>query len=133
METCRNCGAELSPDIDWCGRCFTPVRRRARRDDELVVIPEARQTTFGVTEKLLFSLLVLAVGVTGFVALVPSTGTIGSTAWGAVSAFLATYTALGLLALWIAWRPPRRERPAEHRVVIGGEVIRVPDLSGRGF
>jgi hypothetical protein len=133
METCRNCGAELSPDIDWCGQCFTPVRRRARRDDEVVVIPEARRTAFGATEKLLFTLLVLAVGSAGYVALVPSAGTIGSTSWGAVSAFLATYTALGLVALWLAWRPARRERAPEHRVVIGGEVIRVPDLSGRGF
>jgi len=133
METCRNCGAELSPAIDWCGQCFTPVRRRARRDDEIVVIPEDRRSAFGVTEKLLFSALVLAVGGAGYVALVPSGGSVGSTAWGAIVAFLATYTALGLVALWLAWRPTRRERAPEHRVVIGGEVIRVPDLSGRGF
>jgi hypothetical protein len=24
MDTCGKCGAALSPDLDWCGRCFTP-------------------------------------------------------------------------------------------------------------
>jgi hypothetical protein len=26
-ETCSNCGAPLSPDLSWCGRCFAPVVR----------------------------------------------------------------------------------------------------------
>ena len=131
METCRNCGAELSPDIDWCGQCFTPVRRQ-RRDDELVVIPDVHDgTSFGIPEKLLFTALILAVGVVGFVGLVPAAGRIGSTAWAAVAAFLATYTALGLVALWLAWRPTPRDRRTEHIVVIGGTVIRVPDLTER--
>jgi hypothetical protein len=24
MDTCGKCGAALSPDLDWCGRCLTP-------------------------------------------------------------------------------------------------------------
>jgi hypothetical protein len=129
METCRNCGAELSPDIDWCGQCFTPVRRRARRDDEVVVLPDAAATSFGTVEKILFSLLVVAVGVVGFVGLAPVVGRIGTTAWGAVTAFLAIYTVLGVVALWLTWRPAARERRAEHIVVIAGTAIRVPDLN----
>jgi hypothetical protein len=129
METCRNCGAELSPDIAWCGLCFTPVPRQGR-DDELVVVPDVHDgRSFGVPEKLLFSALILAVGVVGFVGLVPAAGRIGSTAWGAIAAFLSTYSVLGLVALWLAWRPAPRDRRAEHIVVIGGTVIRVPDLT----
>jgi hypothetical protein len=129
METCRNCGAELSPDIDWCGQCFTPVRRWTRRNDDIVVVPDAREgRSFGIPERLLFSALIVAVGIVGFVALTPAAGRIGSTAWGAVAAFLATYTVLGLVALWLTWRPAPRERRPEHVVVIGGTVIRVPDL-----
>jgi hypothetical protein len=29
METCSTCGATLSPDLEWCGRCLTPVARSA--------------------------------------------------------------------------------------------------------
>ena|SRR2546428_3959879 len=25
MDTCRACGARLSEDLDWCGRCLTPI------------------------------------------------------------------------------------------------------------
>src|SRR5438094_10585837 len=132
MEICRNCGAELSPDIDWGGQCFTPVRRWARRDDEVVVVPDvSTRASFGVPEKALFSTLVVAVGVAGFVGLGPSAGRIGSTAWGAVASFLATYSVLGLVALWLTWRPAGREPRSEHTVVIGGTVIRVPDIPER--
>jgi hypothetical protein len=130
METCRNCGAELSPDIVWCGQCFAPAPPRAGRGDDLVVVPEARErASFGIPEKLLFTALILAVGVVGYVGLAPAAGAIGSTAWGAVAAFLATYTVLSVVALWLAWRPEPRDRRAEHVVVIGGAIIRVPDLT----
>src|SRR5439155_1986396 len=29
MDTCRSCGARVSPDLAWCGLCFTPVRADA--------------------------------------------------------------------------------------------------------
>lgn len=32
MDTCSNCGATLSPDLEWCGRCYAPVRRQAPSD-----------------------------------------------------------------------------------------------------
>jgi hypothetical protein len=25
-ESCASCGARLSPDVDWCGQCYQPVR-----------------------------------------------------------------------------------------------------------
>jgi hypothetical protein len=28
METCRRCGAQLSPELAWCGRCFAPIHVR---------------------------------------------------------------------------------------------------------
>jgi hypothetical protein len=28
MDTCRRCGAQLSPELAWCGRCYAPVPTR---------------------------------------------------------------------------------------------------------
>ncbi len=28
-QTCGACGARLTPDVDWCGQCLTPVQRPA--------------------------------------------------------------------------------------------------------
>lgn len=28
MDTCRRCGAQLSPGLAWCGRCYAPVPAR---------------------------------------------------------------------------------------------------------
>lgn len=34
MDTCLNCGAQLSPEIDWCGQCFDPVVRLPEASDD---------------------------------------------------------------------------------------------------
>ena len=41
LERCRTCGASLSPDIDWCGQCYTPVSSAEEREDDVIVVPEA--------------------------------------------------------------------------------------------
>ena len=132
METCRNCGARLSADIDWCGQCFTHVPRA--RASHVVVVPDIDRVPVDVGERLLFTALLVAFGIVAYVALVPVVDVVGSTIWGTVVSFLGLYTALGLVGLWLVWRPSPRargERPVEHEVVIGGTVIRVPDVAER--
>ncbi len=126
METCTNCGATLSTDIDWCGRCLEPVARPPR--PHLVLVPE---TPAPVAERLLFVLLVVVVGAAAYAALLPLVDRVGSPIWGIVTLFLGVYTIFGLVSLWVAWRPGRKVPVAEHEVVIRGEVIRVPDLPER--
>ena len=135
METCTNCGAALSPDIDWCGQCYTHVPRV--RAGDVVVVPDVAPTpSRGVAagEKVLLTALLVAFGIVAYVALVPVVDVVGSTIWGTVVSFLGLYTVLGLVGLWLVWRPApqgRPERPAEHAVVIAGTVVLVPDVAER--
>jgi hypothetical protein len=72
----------------------------------------------------------VAFGILAYLALVPVVDDVGSTIWGTVASFLGVYTVLGLVALWVSWRPEHGiERPAEHQVVTAGPVVRVPDLA----
>jgi hypothetical protein len=130
VETCSNCGAALSADIDWCGQCFTHVPRA--RAESVVVLPDLERSRALLAQKILLTALLVAFAVLAYVALVPVVDVIGSTIWGTVAFFLGVYTALGLVALWLSWRPapkPRAVRPAEHEVVIAGTVVRVPDFA----
>lgn len=126
VETCTNCGAMLSADIGWCGRCLEPVAMPSRPD--VVIVPQAPAPP---VDRLLFGLLVVAVGVAAYAALLPLVDRIGSPIWGVVALFLGVYTIFGLVSLGVAWRAGRREPVAEHEVVIRGDVIRVPDLPER--
>lgn len=130
METCSNCGAALSPDIDWCGQCFTHVPRP--RADTVLVLPDLDRSRTLLAEKMMLTGLLVAFGILAYVDLVPVVDVIGSTIWGTIAFFLGVYTALALVALWLAWRPapkPRVERLAEHEAVIAGTVVRVPDFA----
>ncbi|HUL85869.1 MAG TPA: hypothetical protein VLX89_10225 [Actinomycetota bacterium] len=75
--TCRSCGATLSPDLRWCGRCYTPIYElspRARlHDGDFISAPlaegghrphwsrwEKSATTLGPAGKIVASVLVVA-------------------------------------------------------------------------
>jgi hypothetical protein len=75
--TCRSCGATLSPDLRWCGRCYTPVYElspRARlHDGDFISAPlaegghrphwsrwEKSATTLGPTGRIVATVLVVA-------------------------------------------------------------------------
>lgn len=75
--TCRSCGATLSPDLRWCGRCYTPVYELAPRarlhDGDFVSAPlaegghrphwsrwEKSTTTLGPTGRIVATVLVVA-------------------------------------------------------------------------
>ena len=72
--TCRECGAALSPDLRWCGRCLAPVVEfapRARLEGGFVDTPrhdvhysrwKAGPTSFGPVGRILATLLVILLG-----------------------------------------------------------------------
>jgi hypothetical protein len=129
VETCSNCGAALSPDLDWCGQCLARVP--PARATAVVVLPDLNRARAMLGERILLTGLLVAFGIFAYVALVPVVDEVGTTIWSAVAFFLGLYTALGLVALWISWRPGRRRgaRPAERELVTAGTVVRVPDLA----
>jgi uncharacterized membrane protein YgdD (TMEM256/DUF423 family) len=128
VETCSNCGAALSPDLDWCGRCLTHVPRA--HATAAVVLPDLDRSRALLAERILLTGLLVAFGIFAYVALVPVVDEVGTTVWSTVAFFLGLYTALGLVALWLSWRPkPRRARPAERELLTAGTVVRVPDLA----
>jgi hypothetical protein len=135
MERCRNCGARLSADIDWCGQCYRTVRPSG--SERVVTIPDIDghpRLAFGLPERLLFSALLVAYGVVAYAALLPEVGRAGSTTWGVLITFLGVTTALSVVALWITWREQRSAQQPEpaapkHVVAIGGTVFRVPELA----
>lgn len=131
MEKCSNCGATLSPDLAWCGQCLTPVVR-ARATDTLIVVPDLGAARVKLAERILLTALLIAFGIVAYLVLVPVVDGIGTVIWGTVASFLGIYTVLGLVALWVSWRPaPRRaaQGPTVREVVIGGSVVRVPEAS----
>jgi hypothetical protein len=85
VDTCKSCGAALTPDLEWCGRCFAPVARdqpaggeeapmwiRTQRR-ERVTFEEAAYsrwkagpTSFGGFGRILLTLLLLAGAVVGY-------------------------------------------------------------------
>jgi hypothetical protein len=102
LERCRRCGATLSPDIDWCGQCYTPTREPER----VIVVPEAETgppVPIGV--RLLFSALVVVFGAAAFVALDRIVDETGTGAWATAILFLGAYAAIGIVAILTAWRP----------------------------
>ena len=130
METCSNCGATLSADIDWCRQCYTPVDRD--RPEPTLVLPDLERSRSLLAEKILLTALLVAFGTVAYLALVPVVDDVGSTIWGTVASFLGVYTALGLVAMWLSWRPAptaRGGRRAEYEVMTAETVVRVPDVA----
>ncbi|HEX9121855.1 MAG TPA: hypothetical protein VF984_00615 [Actinomycetota bacterium] len=133
METCWNCGAKLSPDLEWCGQCYTvvkvrgPLSRERDPSQRVIRLPEAETkptvvrstpTSVGIVGKLFYTILIVGVGVAISVALDAWVISAGRAAFGLLVAVVGAYSALGLVLLWYTWRPAGR------RVVrVGGEVV----------
>src|SRR5262249_42626004 len=121
LERCRTCGASLSPDIDWCGQCYTPVSATEERDDDLVVIPDASDpVTVAVGApapmlwvKLVMTALLVGFGALAFAWLQELIDVAGTPAWAFALFFLVTYAALAVVVLALVWRPERRSRSGE--------------------
>jgi hypothetical protein len=130
VETCSNCGATLSADIDWCGQCYTHVPRA--RANTTIVMPDLERRRSLLAERILLTALLVAFGTLAYLALVPVVDDVGSTIWGTVASFLGVYTALGLVALGVSWRPAptaRGGRRAEYEAMTAETVVRVPDVA----
>ncbi|HZD81007.1 MAG TPA: hypothetical protein VE646_13335 [Actinomycetota bacterium] len=137
METCWNCGAKLSPDVEWCGQCYTvirlqgplgrerdPSRRLVRLPDTQAKATVARSTatSVGIVGKLIYTALIVGAGVGIYLGLDTWVISAGRAAFGLLVAVVGAYTVLGLVLLRYTWRPSRR------LVHVGGEVLSV----GRG-
>jgi ribosomal protein L40E len=144
---CGKCGAHLSPDVDWCLRCYRPVlRHRAREGDRpefpdyvryvptppsrrLLVVPEAGSkstiarfgsSTFGLVVRLLVTAAMVALGLGARALASGWTGSLGSMALAFTVILLGIWAIVAGPVLWSTWRP---ERP---RVLwAGGEVLSV--------
>ncbi len=123
MEICRNCGARLSPDIDWCGQCFTPVERA--RAAELIVLPDADRRAaraIGIAGKLFYTALVIAFGVAAWAELRVLLTPQGTLKWGVSVLFLGILASFALVGLVLVWRPAPAG-PRRSVIVVGGETI----------
>jgi len=107
VDACRNCGAKLSPDAEWCGLCLTPVHEPEREQPTQrlrpgVLRPEAKPVpqysrwkggpnSFGPVTKIVVTIFV--------VALFPFGGYYGTR-----TLYLVGYAPIAVLILWGLWR-----------------------------
>jgi len=147
MRTCRKCGARLSPDVDWCLRCYRPALRHSAAEahrpefpddvryvpaappERAVVVPEARigttiarlgPATIGLALNLLVTALMVAIGLGVRALAFVWTDTLGSIALAFTAILLGVWAIVAAPVLWSAWRP---QRPYVLRVE--GEVLSV--------
>lgn len=85
MDACPSCGASLTPDLEWCGRCFAPIvrdggtaaeeppmwirtQRRERVDFEGAAYSRWRSgpTSFGALGRVVMTVLVLLGAIVGY-------------------------------------------------------------------
>lgn len=142
MNKCSRCGATLSPQISWCGQCYSPVEPAyepallretaawtndirivpaAAQADRVVVIPEsppksllgAGPTTVGILGKLLISAVLIGFGVAAFLLAGEWVAIVG-TPGNALRMFLTVvYSALTVIVLRFVWRFERPTRLTE--------------------
>ncbi len=134
METCRACGARLSPGIGWCGRCYTS-KVPARRSEPVIVLPEAKPslwragpTTFGLFGKLVVTALMAAIGVAAYGLAAAWVEVTGSAGLAFVLFIVAVYSFVAFVILRSVWRfePPSRQPLTvlhERIVRIGNERV----------
>jgi hypothetical protein len=126
MATCRVCGAELSPELEWCPQCLTPIAEpagAAAAPESLVPAGSAGVSdggvyskpptsvlrggpnSFGIVGKLIFTAIALAGGYALY-----RTGHVivdfyGGGGLGLVWLFVGIYVVVVVLVLWNVWRP----------------------------
>jgi hypothetical protein len=148
MDTCLKCGAGLSPNVDWCLRCYRPVLRLGAADADrpefpddvryvlaphpkrAVLVPEAGtgignarsgSANLGFIVRLLITAVVVALGLGVRALTLASANALGSMALSFGAVFLGVWSILGGLVLWSTWRPDRRTRILR----VEGEILSV--------
>src|SRR5438045_3748774 len=125
MSTCRVCGAALTPDLEWCPQCLTPVARSPERagptqvagspaggtvDDEGAYskpptsVLRAGPNSFGIVGKLIFTGLALVGGYVLYRAGRVIVDFYGHGGLALVWLFLGIYSVVVILVLWNVWR-----------------------------
>jgi hypothetical protein len=113
LERCRTCGASLSPDIDWCGQCYTPVSSPEERvEDDVIFVPEVTEpvisrenpVALSMWAKVALTILLVGFGALAFAWLQEFTEVAGPPAWAFSLFFLVSYGALAVVLLALVWR-----------------------------
>lgn len=131
MDTCRSCGARMTPDNDWCPQCYAragapppapsdprvarpapmaPAGRagwRVEKPDPLPVYSRVKggETSFGVVGRVMLSIGVVILGALGYVVIIGNLGIPPGIS--SIMFYLPVFGVVGG-ALWIrVWRPGR--------------------------
>jgi len=128
VDTCWSCGAQLSPDADWCGLCYAPVRKAADKpgapeDEERAgsgrePLPEATPvpqvsiwrsgpTSFGIAGRVLVTALIVLAGYALYLVAGKMGEFYGTPGLALVMVMLGVYSIGAILILWGIWRPQR--------------------------
>jgi hypothetical protein len=125
MDTCRRCGAALSPEISWCGQCF------ARLDQQPISAPSERAVSvvaqgapgllgdrshLGVAMRTLLTLLAIAVGF-AIIAWFAPWWEAGRAIWALGTVLIVIYSSLASLFVAKLWLPAEF-RANEERIVL---------------
>lgn len=120
MGTCTECGATLTPDLEWCGQCYAPIRKEAEQQpaesdepEPWVVEPpqysawKAGPYSFGPAGRLVITGITILLGVVVFFAAKAVGKYFGIPGLSLVLVFLGIYTVIAIIVLWGVWRPTR--------------------------
>jgi hypothetical protein len=127
MTTCRVCGAELSPELEWCPQCLTPIAEHAAAAAATTPpSPGAVSTgasgegvyskpptsvlrggpnSFGIVGKLIFTAIAIAGGYALYRTARVIVDFYGHGGLALVWLFLGIYVVVVILVLWNVWRP----------------------------
>jgi hypothetical protein len=118
MANCHVCNAELSPDMEWCGQCYTPVEKDV--DEHLDRPPEpfvgpppeysawkAGPYSFGPAGKIIITSLVVLVGAVMAYLAARIGAFYGTSGLALVLMLIGIYSIFAVLGLWGLWRPTR--------------------------
>jgi len=122
---CTSCGARADAELDWCPRCFAPLRVADKTnsineglatpsppDEDVLSRWRAGATTFGPRAKIAITLAVLGLDVAGFLLAHVFVTTFGRPGWAFVVFYLgiAVYvTAFFLRHVWAKVKVGSRE------------------------
>lgn len=126
MDTCRRCGAALSPEISWCGQCF--ARRdeqptRAPSENAVIVVAQGAPGKIlgdpmylGIAMRTLLTLLAMAVGF-AIIAWFAPWWEAGRGVWALGTVLIVIYSSLASLFVAKLWLPAEF-RANEERIIV---------------
>jgi uncharacterized OB-fold protein len=119
---CRKCGATLSPNLDWCSQCLTPIHEHAPGEhegeiDDATSIEELPRPelsswrggpySFGPLGRIVITILVMLGGGVMYLTARVVGDFYGHPGLGLVLILEAVYLVFAIAVLWGVWRPER--------------------------